>query len=442
MYDWIKKTVEIRRTAGFHFSRMKKNGNHTTIILSTKTIFQESNLSFQTDFKTKCRSSGRSRNRTWRVLKQMNDRIKKKQLNSTTAGFRFSRRKEIKNQLVPWFQLSFYQPKPSFRNWTWDVLFKTRIQTQIPLFWTRQESNLTHPCKKCMIEQEKQLESKEQLVFAFLEIKKIANQPMHTPTIILSATTIFQESNLRSPSSKIYLTFLDDAPGIEPGASKTKMHDWTKKIVELKRTAGFRFSRMKKIENQLTFFFQISSTKPIFQKSNLRCPFQTDFKCRFSGRSRNRTWRVLKKMFDWSKKTVKFERTAGFRFLGKKKNENRPRSFQLNYYLINQTIFQESNLKHPSNETHLVFLDAPRNRTWSVLKKYLIEKKTVELDNHWFSLFSKKENRKPADRPYTTIILSTKPIFQESNLRHPFETDFKTRWSLIWTRQESNLKRP
>ncbi len=125
-----------------------------------------------------------------------------------------------------------------------------------------------------------------------------------------------------------------------------------------KRTAGFRFSRMKKIANQLRNA-QLSSSqpKPIFQESNLRHPFERDSKNKMSlfwTRQESNLTRPFKKRFDWIKK----------------------------------------------------------KDSWK---------------NSWFSLFSNAENRKPADVFSPTIIYS-KTIFQESNLRHPFETDFKCRF--------------
>ncbi len=205
---------------------------------------------------------------------------------------------------------------------------------------------------------------------------------------------------------------------------------------------------MKKIANQLDLQFQLSSYQPNPSSFRNRTWEVHQMKqisnVAFSGRTRNRTWSVIKKMYDW-KENSQSQQNSWFSLFSNKENR-KPACFSKT--IISSTknnlsgIKPETSIKWNKISKHNVaFPDAPGIEPEASLKRmYDWIKKQLNSKEQLVFAFLEWRKSQTSSEFSATILYSTKPVFQESNLS--FQTDSKNQMSLFWTRQESNLKRP
>ena len=206
--------------------------------------------------------------------------------------------KKIENQqIAP--QPSSYQPNPSFRNRTWDA--QQMKQIQLSLFLDAPGIEPDTSLKNDWLNKKKNSWTRQSLVFAFLEWRKskttwsnscnyhLINQNhlsgLEPETSIpnrfqMSLFWTLQESNLKRPKKK---------------------NDWLNNKNQIwKRTAGLRFlNEENRKPSGLGFNYKLINQKP--SSRNRTWDEHQINQMPLSGRARNRTWRVLEKMFDWIK---------------------------------------------------------------------------------------------------------------------------------------------
>ena len=211
MYDWVENSWT-QKQSWFSLFSNKENRKPAEVILNYHLINQKPSFRNRTwnvhRIKHNYRLSGRTRNRTWSVTKKKKINKQKKKMSDwiklqRTAGFRFSRMKKIANQLQFCSDCRLIN-RTAFQEPNWRRPFKTDFKTEfrfsnLPNFWTRQESNLTHPWKN-MYDWIKNIVELQNSWFSLFSNKENRKPTVPSKTIILSTKTYL--SGIESETSK------------------------------------------------------------------------------------------------------------------------------------------------------------------------------------------------------------------------------------------------